>query len=99
MGTKIDVWEIDNEKGLIPIETSLFEQGKSEPNDLEEWICKNPNLISEDFIIIGRQVKVISGGEIDILGIDTSGDLVVVELKRDKVPRLALAQAVDFLIE
>jgi len=96
MGTKIDVWQIDNEKGLIPIETSLFEQGKSEPNDLEEWICKNPNLISEDFIIIGRQVKVISGGEIDILGIDTSGDLVVVELKRDKVPRLALAQAIEY---
>jgi len=33
---------------------------------------------------------------LDLLGIDNSGNLVVVELKRDKLPREALAQAVDY---
>ena len=32
----------------------------------------------------------------DFLGIDTSGNVVIVELKRDRLPREALAQAIDY---
>ena len=36
------------------------------------------------------------GGPLDLLGIDHAGDLYVVELKRDKLSRDALAQAIDY---
>jgi hypothetical protein len=35
-------------------------------------------------------------GPIDFLGIDRSGNVVVVELKRDELPRECLAQAIDY---
>ena len=35
-------------------------------------------------------------GSIDFLGIDKSGNLVTIELKRDKLPRDALSQAIDY---
>jgi hypothetical protein len=35
-------------------------------------------------------------GPLDLLAIDESGDLVVIELKRDSLPREALAQAIDY---
>jgi len=35
-------------------------------------------------------------GPIDLLGIDKTGNIVIVEIKRDKLPREALAQAIDY---
>ena len=35
-------------------------------------------------------------GPIDLLGIDKTGNVVIVEIKRDKLPREALAQAIDY---
>lgn len=35
-------------------------------------------------------------GPIDLLGIDSSGNTVIVELKRDELPRECLAQAIDY---
>lgn len=35
-------------------------------------------------------------GPLDLLAIDRSGDLVIVELKRDRLPRETLAQAMDY---
>ena len=45
--------------------------------------------------IIGRQVQTRSG-PLDLLGIDKSGNVVVVELKRNRLPREVLAQAIDY---
>jgi hypothetical protein len=44
---------------------------------------------------IGRQITTKSG-PLDILGIDKNGNIVVVDLKRDRLPREALAQAIDY---
>ena len=46
-------------------------------------------------LVIGNQVET-DGGQIDILCVDAGGDLVIVELKRDKTPRLITAQALDY---
>jgi len=45
--------------------------------------------------VIGRQVSTKSG-PIDLLGIDQSGNPVIIELKRNRLPREAFAQAVDY---
>jgi len=64
---------------------------------LEEWLESNPDGILEDgnILIIGRQVATDLGGFIDLLGVDRNGDMVVVELKRDRTPRDTLAQALN----
>lgn len=46
-------------------------------------------------MLIGRQVPTQSG-PLDLLGLDKSGNVIVVELKRDRLPREALAQAIDY---
>jgi len=94
MGTEIKTWQIV-ERELRPIETNLQEQGRTEPYDLEPWIASHPDILSPDILIIGRQVRSKSG-PIDLLGIDRSGNLVIIELKRNQLPREALAQAIDY---
>jgi len=94
MSTKIETWQIVNGK-LEVVESSLTNEGRTETYDLEEWIASNPAIIGSDLRIIGRQVSTKSGS-LDLLAIDKVGNLVIVELKRDKLPRKALAQAIDY---
>lgn len=94
MGTEIRTWQIVDRQ-LKSIQTSLEIEGRTEPYDLEPWIASNPAIIGNDIAIIGRQVSTKSG-PIDLLGIDKSGNTVIIELKRAKLPREALAQAIDY---
>ena len=65
---------------------------------LENWLEENPKGILEDsdVLIIGRQVRTTLGGFIDLLGVDRQGDMVIIELKRDKTPRETVAQALEY---
>jgi hypothetical protein len=47
-------------------------------------------------LVIGRQVLTDFSKEIDLLCMDSNGDLVIVELKRNKTPREVTAQALDY---
>ena len=94
MGTEIKAWQIVGGE-LSPVETVLKDEGRTEPYDLEPWIASRPEIIASDLIIIGRQVPTKSG-PIDLLGMDKSGNAVVVELKRGALPRECLAQAIDY---
>ena len=97
MATEIKVWQIINET-LQPIETSMVEEKRLEKH-LENWIKTHPEILGENIIIIGEQVST-SGGVIDFLGIDKeTGDLIIIELKRDRLGRDALAQAIDYASE
>jgi hypothetical protein len=63
---------------------------------LEDWIVKEPRILGVDVLLIGRQVTTEFGGKIDLLGINSQGDLVVIELKRDRTPRQVVAQVLDY---
>ena len=69
-----------------------------EESVLEQWLESNPDKILEDgrILIIGRQVRTDLGGFIDLLGVDREGNVVVVELKRDRTPRDVVAQALEY---
>ena len=94
MTTEIKAWEITNNT-LRPVESSLAIEGRTESLDLEEWISTNPEIIGSGLEIIGRQVTTKSG-PLDLLAIDRTGDIIVIELKRDKLPRDVIAQAIDY---
>lgn len=65
---------------------------------LHDWLESNPEGIVEDkeLLIIGREVYTDLGGYIDLLGVDSAGNAVVVELKRAKTPRDTIAQALEY---
>lgn len=94
MNTRIKVWQV-NDKTLSVLEDRLASRGRTEPEDLQRWIESEPSILGEDMVIIGAQVQTRSG-PLDLLGIDFQGNTVIVELKRDRIPREAVAQAVDY---
>lgn len=94
MASEIKTWHITNE-ALIPVESSLPEEGLKEKEDMERWIRSTPSILGNDIAIIGEQVRTACG-PLDLLGIDNSGNAVIVELKRDRLPREVLAQAIDY---
>jgi RecB family endonuclease NucS len=94
MATKIKTWQIVDGR-LEAVESTLVEEGRTEAYDLEEWIVSNPSIIGPDILVIGRQVTT-RPGPLDLLAVDKDGNLVVIELKRDQLPREALAQAIDY---
>lgn len=94
MATRIQTWKIvDGE--LKPLESTLSQAGRTERYDLEKWIASDSSVLGPELLIIGRQVPTESG-PLDLLAVDRSGNLVIVELKRDKLPREALVQAIDY---
>jgi hypothetical protein len=73
-------------------------QSNHEEAVLENWLESNPDGIVEDskLLMIGRQVATNLGSVIDLLALDRQGDVVVLELKRDRTPRETLAQALEY---
>lgn len=94
MATEIKTWQIVNGK-LTHVTTSLAENNRKEREHLEVWIKSNPEILGSDIAIIGEQVQTKSG-PLDFLGIDENGNIVIIELKRDKLAREVLAQAIDY---
>ena len=65
---------------------------------LEQWVEANPHLVSagDRFVVFGRQVRTVFGRIIDLLAIDETGAVVVIELKRGETPRQVIAQALEY---
>lgn len=63
---------------------------------LEEMIVAAPEILSPEWMIIGRQEDTGHGGRIDLLALAPDGAVILIELKRDKTPRDVVAQALDY---
>jgi hypothetical protein len=88
--------------------SAILEKAKTDSidyeKDFENWLENSPNVLFDDdemnsVIWIGRQ-PTASVGETgkypDLIGIDSDGDLVIVELKKDKTPRDVIAQILEY---
>ena len=62
---------------------------------LEDWIEGDPDLLGDDYVVVGRQVT-FDGGPADLIAIDPQGRWVVVEIKRSSNHRQDVAQALDY---
>jgi hypothetical protein len=94
MATEINTWQIVEGK-LVSANKKLSDTGRKEKEDLEVWIKSNPIILGHNLIIIGEQVRTKSG-PLDLLAIDDQGNTVIVELKRERLPREVIAQAIDY---
>jgi len=76
--------------------TQLAEATLPSERVLEDMVVAQPLLLSDAWMLIGRQERTGMGGIVDLLAIAPDGALVLIELKRDRTPRDVVAQAIDY---
>lgn len=90
MAIEVGFWRINGQLRRVP-----FSPMKDEKS-LEDLIARDLSIVEPDLLLIGRQVITSHNKFIDLLAMDSSGDLVIIELKRDRTPREAVAQILDY---
>lgn len=92
MTQQIRMWEVTN--GNRPTEVRRDEINLE--IRLQDWLEEDISMLDPDLLVIGREVPTAFGGKIDLLCLDSSGGLVVVELKKGRTPREVTAQVLDY---
>lgn len=64
--------------------------------DIEVWIRDNPTILKESLLIISEQTVLPSGRLPDLIALDKSGDIVIIELKRDDSGKEVYWQAITY---
>jgi hypothetical protein len=73
-----------NELKKIP-ETMFLENDIKERNNIEEWIRKDSSILGEELLIIAHEYDKFEVNErLDLLALDKEGNLVIIEVKRDR---------------
>lgn len=90
MAIEFGVWRIDG--GLRKLEPSSLDLEQR----LEAVLAQDISTVAPNLMIIGRQEPTDHGGIIDLIAIDPDGNLVILELKRDRTPREIIAQVLDY---
>jgi hypothetical protein len=90
MPIEVGIWKINGQ-----LERVRFSSIESEEK-LEKVISRDIGIIDPNLMLLGRQISTSFGKIIDILAINSDGDLTIIELKRDKTPREVVAQVIDY---
>lgn len=93
MGLETGFWRIQGNKPQRIAPTAIDYERR-----LEEVIQADCSIVSEPrkWLVIGRQVPTDHGGYIDLLAMDETGTVIVLELKRDKSDREVVSQVLDY---
>lgn len=91
MSFEMKLWRVAGAK-LQDVDASHLDQEQR----LEDWIADAPSMVGMDLVIIGRQVQTSFGGRIDLLALNRDASCVVLELKRGRTPREAVAQILEY---
>jgi hypothetical protein len=91
MSEEVRLWQVEHD--------NLKEIGRTKLNleeRIENWIRQDITVLAPDLLVIGQQVPTAYDKFIDLLCMDASGGLVIIELKRAKTPRDVTAQGLDY---
>ena len=88
---EIKLWNIHNDN-VVQIKKEQLDY----ENRLEQWLIEDISILSSNLAIVGTQVVTSFGKRIDILAINSIGELIIVELKRDKTYREVIAQTLEY---
>jgi len=90
MAIEQGIWKIgDKPEKLQP-------SGLADKSLLEEQVMHDIAILNADWLLIGRQVRTDFDKFIGLLAQDGDGNVIIIELKRDKTPREVVAQAIDY---
>ena len=90
MPVEVDLWKLDEQaKRMHPTPMHLEEE-------LEDAIEHDVGLLGPGLMLLGRQLMTPHGKRLDLLAIDGDGQLVLVEVKRNRTPREVVAQLLDY---
>ncbi len=90
MPIKHEIWKIGSSPEQLQTSRLITERM------LEDMIVATPGILSNEWMLIGRQERTQFNGIIDLLAIAPDGSLIVIELKRDRTPREIVAQSLDY---
>jgi len=90
MAIQHGIWKIGEEPQVLNTVSLESEE------ILEEQIFRDISILNVNWLLIGRQVYTDFGKPLDLLAIDASGSLIVIELKKHKTPRDVVAQTIDY---
>ncbi|MCH8151602.1 MAG: DUF91 domain-containing protein [Planctomycetes bacterium] len=90
MPIEIGIWRLGEKPQRVRM-SSLDSESR-----LEETLAKDISIIWPKLMLIGRQVATAFGKFIDLLVVDSEGNLIVIELKRKRTPREVVAQLLDY---
>ncbi len=94
------LYEIRNESGVLSVKGRLVERAASElgvmEKSLENFLSDDPTRLfpREQILVIGQSIS--GQGMADILALDASGGLILVEVKRDWSDRATVAQLLEY---
>jgi len=88
---EIKLWNIENDKVIQVSQAKLDYE-----NRLEKWLIEDISILSNNLAVVGSQVLTSFSKKIDILAINSVGELIIIELKRDKTYREVIAQILDY---
>lgn len=84
------IWRVEDTPVRLKDSSLDSEQG------LEEMICKDVSILNDQWLLIGRRVRTSYNKSIDLLAIDVTGSLIIIELKKNRTAREVVAQALDY---
>ncbi|MEW2129332.1 MGMT family protein [Streptomyces sp. NPDC005435] len=97
------LFTVSGQKATPVARTKLAEEDLKERRDLQEWVIAHPQVLGESMLVITAEFDhwADADGEraknrLDILGLDATGQLVVVELKRGKADQDVHLQAITY---
>lgn len=86
----IKLWKIESD-GLMKINKKPLDYEQR----LEKWLIEDISILSPNLAVIGTQVVSPYGKKIDILAINSIGELVIIEFKRDKPDHEVITHVLD----
>lgn len=90
MPIEVGIWRL----GAKPIKVNM--SAIDSERMLEDALVKDLSILSPQLMLIGRQIPTSYGKFIDMLAMDASGNLSIVELKKSRTPREVVAQLLDY---
>ncbi|MFB2585849.1 hypothetical protein [Herbiconiux liukaitaii] len=91
MPVEMRMWRIDGDQPR-PLAAAAMPTEK----ELHDFLRHDPSLLGIPLLVIGSEVLTPHGKRLDLLAIDSDGNLHILELKRDKTPREVVAQVLDY---
>ncbi|MGI8702229.1 MAG: endonuclease NucS domain-containing protein [Nocardioidaceae bacterium] len=91
MTVEMAIWRMSKD-GPVPLKFASLDL----ESRLEDMLFADPSLTGTDLLVVGRQIRTAFANIIDLVAVDVDGRVHVLELKRDRTPRDAVAQLLDY---